>query len=123
MSILGTILLSLSALIYHFQAKEGMYFVFRPVVLTLNITTLIWFCFLHLVRFRNAGRSCSGDFIETAIKPANFELTYLLAEGYWFYFYIVAHYIVFFICKVVSILISNQLEEELESIKAREGFV
>ena len=38
-------------------------------------------------------------------------------QGNWFLIYIVAQYVVYFVCKLVSIVITNKLEAELEERK------
>ena len=107
------LVLGASAFCYHLQAKEGMYFVFRPLVITLNICTIIWATLLVYFRYRNSGRACSGDFLDGYSKPANYSTVYLVFVGHWYFWFINAHFLVFVICKMLSMVVSNKLEEEL----------
>ena len=67
----------------------------RPVVIVVNITALAWFVCIQIYRFQPSGRACSGDFLVDGGDPAKTKGTYMITEGKWFFYYIVAHYIVF----------------------------
>ena len=42
----GMLLLTLSAVIYYFQSKEDMFDKMRPLVILVNLATMVWFYFL-----------------------------------------------------------------------------
>ena len=99
------------------------------VILT-NLSSLTWFVLIQYYRFKDSGRACSGDFMVPGSLgfanpleeyPADKQkiLTsashYLLVDqGFWFMLYIVLQYVLYIICKIVSIIITNRLEAEYD---------
>ena len=105
---------------YYLQGKEDMFEMMRPYVILTNLATLVWFITLQYFRFKDTGRACSGDFLGTT-KPANFGTIYLGDLGQWILVFIIAQYIIWFLCKIVSIIITNKLNIEFDEQKAKIG--
>ena len=103
-------------LMYYLQSKEDMFEIMRPYVIITNLLALGWFIAIQFYRFKDTGRACSGDFL-TKI-PDNYNEVYLNTEGQWFLYYIIAHYIMYVIQKVISIAITNKFETEFEKKKS-----
>ena len=103
---------------YYLQSKEGMFEMMRPYVIITNLLTLSWFITLQYYRFKPTGRACSGDFVNDKDKPKNFATIYLGNQGQFLLYYIIAHYCVYIIQKIVSICITNKHEMEFEKKKS-----
>ena len=103
------------------------------VILT-NLSTFIFFVVLQYYRFKDTGRACSGDFMipgsmgianpfedhsgEQLNQLKNSSHFMLIDQGYWFFLYIILQYILYFISKITSIVITNRLEAEYDEKKA-----
>ena len=61
-SVSGMFLLLLSAYLYYLQSREDQFDKMRPFVIINNLVMLGWFGALQYIRFKDAGRACSGDF-------------------------------------------------------------
>ena len=101
---------------YYLQGKEGMFEIMRPYVIFTNLATLAWFIILQYYRFKPSGRSCSGDYLVT--PPANFASLYLTLEGEYLMYYVIAHFSVYIIQKIVCVCITNRHETEYEKKKS-----
>ena len=110
------VLLLISALMYYLQGKEDMFEMMRPYVILTNFATFGWFVALQYFRFKDTGRACSGDFLTK--PPANYGTVYLGDFGQWLLIYIVAQYILYIVCKIVAIIVTNKLESEFDEKKA-----
>ena len=88
LSLAGVALLLLSSLFYYLQGKEEMFNVMRFFVILTNLATFAWFIALQYYRFKETGRTCSGDFIIK--EPKNMNDIYLLDQGRWILIYIVS---------------------------------
>ena len=117
----------MKAAVYYSQAREGMYEAMRPCVTLVNLIALTWFIALQYFRFRDAGRSCSGDYLaHSMIMPLQTNSTnsvklpswILREQGFWMLLYVVAQYFLYFLCKISTTIIYNRLEAEFEEIKA-----
>ena len=95
-----------------------MYDLMRPYVVIMNLLTLIWFIVLQYFRFKDTGRACTGDFLVGLKKPGDYNSVYLKTQGNWIFMYIVAQYLLFILCKIVSVVITNRLESMYEEKKA-----
>ena len=98
----------------------NMFDTMRPYVIVTNLATLVWFIMAQYYRFKDTGRSCSGDYLTNI--PPNYGTIYLGDQGTWFLIYIIAQYIVYIVNKVVSIIITNKLEAEYETKKAQSDY-
>ena len=117
LSVSGMVLLLIGALMYYLQGKEDMYDIMRPYVILINFATLGWFLSLQYFRFKDTGRACSGDFLGPKL-PANYDTVYLPEWGQWILVFVVCQYILYVLCKIVAIIITNKLEAEFEEKKA-----
>lgn len=109
----GLVLLLVSVLMFYLQGKEDMFDLMRPYVIVTNMLTLSWFITLQYFRFKETGRSCSGDYLGTK-HPDNFNTVYLGNQGTWFMYYIASHYILYVLQKIVCIFITNRHETDYE---------
>ena len=116
LSVAGMVLLLIGALMYYLQGKEDMFDMMRPYVILTNFVTFGWFVALQYFRFKDTGRACSGDFL--AKLPANYGTVYLADFGHWILIYIVSQYILYIVCKIVAIIVTNKLESEFDEKKA-----
>ena len=99
----------------------------RPIVVLINLGSLVWFYNLHFFRFKDSGRACSGDYFLWGTEPTEKETLqslrsskiYMVEQGQWFLLYIVMQYMVYFVCKIISLVITNNLEAEFEEKKAQ----
>ena len=128
LSLGGMFMMIIQAITYYMQSKEDMFDKLRPLVIFVNLSSLVWFYYLHFYRFKDSGRACSGDyFLWGSEDPAEKETVqslrsskiYLVEEGQWFLIYIISQYMVYFICKIISLVITNNLEAEFEEKKAQ----
>ena len=110
----GLVLLLISVLMYHIASSPDMFHLMRPYVICINLLTLVWFISLQYFRFKDTGRACAGDFLKGDKKPGNFTAVYLDTQGDWLRIYIISHYCVYIIQKLVSIVITNKLEADFE---------
>uniref|UniRef100_A0A7S3ISB2 Uncharacterized protein n=1 Tax=Strombidium inclinatum TaxID=197538 RepID=A0A7S3ISB2_9SPIT len=108
----GLVMLLVSVLMYYLQGKENMFELMRPYVIITNLLTLVWFITLQYYRFKKTGRACSGDYLQKV--PDNFKQVYIADEGRFFMYYIIAHYFVYVVQKIISICITNSHETEYE---------
>ena len=104
LSTAGMFLLLLSALFYYLQSREEQFDKMRPFVILMNLVMLGWFGAIQYYRFKDTGRSCSGDFYLFANSNDNDTIAtkqelvatlkkskiYLVNEGQWFLIYIIA---------------------------------
>ena len=60
----------LQASVYYTQTLEGKFDSVRPLVIIVNLMSLIWFFSLQYFRFRDPGRACSGDYLAESLFPA-----------------------------------------------------
>ena len=114
----GLVLLLVSVLMYYLQGKEDMFDLMRPYVIITNLLTLGWFITLQFFRFKDTGRACSGDFLPKDKLPANFSTVYLGNEGTFLMYYVIGHYTVYILQKIICILITNKHEAEYEKKKS-----
>ena len=114
LSCAGITLLVVSALLYHLQRNGEMFDLLRPYVIIVNLTTLIWFVSLQFYRFKDTGRACAGEFLNPAKYPGNFGSLYLATQASWLKYYVAAHYVVYIVQKMISIIITNRLEAAYE---------
>ena len=114
----GLVLLLVSVLMYYLQGKEDMFDLMRPYVIITNLLTLGWFITLQFFRFKDTGRSCSGDFFPKEKLPANYSTVYLGNEGAFLMYYVIGHYTVYILQKIICILITNKHESEYEKKKS-----
>lgn len=114
-----------------------MYDTMRFWVLLVNMATFVWFIALQYYRFKDSGRSCSGDFLapgslgfanpleehsEEKEKILGNAGHYLVVDqGFWFTIYIIMQYILYIICKIVAVITTNRLEAEFDEQKAQLG--
>ena len=91
----------------------------RPFVILTNLMTFIWFVFLQYYRFKNTGRACSGDNLDANKLPSNYDTVYLSVEGLWLKIFIIAQYILFFVCKIAQIVVTNKLSAAYEEQRAK----
>ena len=112
----GLVLLLVSVLMYYLQGKEDMFEMMRPYVIIINLLTLTWFTALQFFRFKPTGRACSGDLLSK--EPKDFSTLYLSNEGTWFTYYIISHYTVYILQKIICICITNKHETEYEKRKS-----
>ena len=89
-----------------------MFDILRPYVIITNMFTLVWFMTLQYFRFKDTGRACSGEFLTKL--PGNFGTVYLASQGDWLRLYIISHYLVYIVQKVLSIVITNKLEVQYD---------
>ena len=101
---------------YYLQGKEDMFEMMRPYVIITNLLTLSWFIALQYFRLKETGRACSGEYLTK--MPENFETVYLGNEGKWFTYYVVSHYTVYILQKIICICITNRHETEYEKRKS-----
>ena len=106
--------LLVSVLMYYLESKEDMQRIMRPYVLFTKAVFFAWFAALCYYRFRDTGRACSGDFLDAKHMPTNYSSVYLGDEGHWILCYVVMQVILWIVCKIVSVLIYNKIEEESE---------
>ena len=85
----------------------------RPYVVVVNAVQFVWFFTLSKYRFSDEGRACSGEF---AKKVNDYNM---IGLGLWIKFYIFSHILVYLFQKLVSIIIINRLEAEMEMNKRR----
>ena len=95
-----------------------MFELMRPYVIVSNLLCLGWFVSLQYFRFKDTGRACSGDLVDLNKKPKNFNDLYMNDQGQFFVGYIVAHYVIYILQKIVCICITNRHETECERRKA-----
>ena len=112
----GLILLLVSVLMYYLQGKEDMFEMMRPYVIITNLLTLTWFIAIQYFRFKETGRACSGEYLTK--MPENFATVYLGNEGKWFTYYVISHYTVYILQKIICICITNRHETEYEKRKS-----
>ena len=110
----GIVLLLISVLLYQVASSPDMFHLMRPYVICINLITLVWFVSLQYYRFKDTGRACAGDFLTRDKKPGNYTSVYLESQGEWLRIYIISHYCVYIIQKLVSIVITNKLEADFE---------
>ena len=104
----------------------------RPWVIFVNLISLVWFISLQYFRFKDTGRACSGDYITgtfgnpfkkqsaTWPKERDIELKNLVIDqGFWFLVFVIAQYVLYILCKLSSIIMTNKLEAEFEEEKAK----
>ena len=112
------VLLLVGALMYYLQGKEDMFDIMKPYVILTNFAMLTWFIALQYFRFKDTGRACSGDFLTNKL-PANYDTVYLQTWGHWIVLYIISHYILYILTKVVAMVITNKFLTEFEEKKAQ----
>ena len=90
LSLGGMFVMIVQAITYYIQSKEEMFDKLRPLVIFVNLSSLVWFYYLHYYRFKDSGRACSGDyFLWGSEDPAEKETVqslrsskiYLVEEG------------------------------------------
>ena len=96
-----------------------------------NLSVFVWFVALQYFRFNDAGRACSGDFLQgdianpfkkdTPKSKEHYKVASILMvqQGFWFFVFIVMQYSLYFLSKVWSIIIINRLEAEFDEKKAQ----
>lgn len=127
-------LLLLQATVYYVQSREEMFEQAKPWVIIINMVSLVWFICLQYFRFKDTGRACSGDFIygnfgnpfkkQSATWPREREdqiRNLVIDQGFWFLVFIIAQYVLYILCKISSIMITNKLEAEYEEERAKLG--
>ena len=130
-------LLLLQAVMYYVQSREEMFETMRMWILVTNLSSLVWFVLIQYYRLKDSGRACSGDFVaggETGfanpLGEQSSEQSKVLAtqghfllvdQGFWFVVFIVMQYVLYIICKIVAIVITNRLEAEYDEQKAQLG--
>ena len=112
LSCAGVVFLLTSTMMYQLQRNMEMFDLLRPYVIIINLVTLIWFTILQYYRFKDTGRACAGEFL-TKI-PGNFGTIYLASQGQWLKYYIISHYVVYIVQKILQIIITNKLEAQYE---------
>lgn len=110
LSCAGLTLLLVSSLMYHLQRSQEMFDLMRPYVIITNLMTLIWFVVLQYYRFKDTGRACAGEFLTPTKLPGNYGTVYLVQQGQWLKYYVITHYVIYIIQKIISIIITNKLE-------------
>ena len=107
-------IMTLQALFYYLYSKEENFDRLRPFVILINLVSLVWFYQLQFYRFKESGRACSGDYLlwgeEKPKKDLRASKVYLVEEGQWFLVYIICQYTVYIVCKIISLVITNNLE-------------
>merc|ERR1712086_570866 len=94
----GLVMTLISVLMFYMQGKNGLFEMMRPYVIITNFLTLGWFIALQYFRFKQSGRTCAGDdltFRTPSKMPKDWESLFLVKEGQFFLYYIVAHYFVY----------------------------
>ena len=92
---------------------------FSKLAFAVNIAYLVWFFWLQLVRYSNTGRACAGDFT-SGIKIADkYERVLLSSEATWYTSFVLMQYLAFFTSRFAALVISNNLEAEMENLKAK----
>ena len=87
-----------------------MFNLMRPYVIVINLITLTWFIILQYYRFKDTGRACAGEFLVEGKIPGNFGTVYVADQGKWLKYYIISHYAVYILQKILTIIITNKLE-------------
>ena len=91
-----------------------MFDLMRPYVIIINLLTLVWFIAIQYYRFKDTGKACAGEFLNEKKLPGNYGTLYLVTQGQWLKYYVISHYAVYIIQKLISIIITNKLEANYE---------
>ena len=125
------------AVLHHLQIIESYAGKLRAWQVISNFIFLSWFVAVLFFRFSEAGRACSGDFVwadenglpdESKLERLNkeglsgvpsYDLEVIMPElGSWMLVYLLLQSLLFLVCKVIQVVLSNNLEAEFEEKRA-----
>ena len=93
----------------------------RPFIVIANLSGLVWFVAIQYYRFKDTGRACSGDFMSGKFGNTSREAKYKVAnafilkdQGFWFMTFVAMQYVLWILCKITSIVITNRLEADYD---------
>ena len=90
----------------------------KPYVILINIVTFGWFIALCFFRFVESGRACSGEFLDENALPKDYGTIYLSDQGMWLMLYVILQVVVWLVCKITALVVTNKLAAEFDEKKA-----
>ena len=111
----GFTLLILSAFAIHYETRIVAV---KPFALLARILFLVWFSLLLYFRFRNTGQACSGDGLQSEPRVSGL---YLIGWGYWLKLYGIMQTVLWILCRILQLIVSNRVRTEIEEGGAKMG--